>query len=62
MMKECPICDEPFKDGGKAIACMLVTFRSIPSDVTYAVEHPEKCVALVHVECFDAEDYEGDLE
>jgi hypothetical protein len=57
MQKECPICDYPFRDGDDVVAIMVAKFKLLPSDVNYAIEHPTKCIELVHSECFDWDDY-----
>jgi hypothetical protein len=57
LMKDCPICDCPFKDGDDVVAIMVSKFRLIESDVNFAIEHPTKCVELVHSECFDYSEY-----
>jgi len=57
MEKECPICNYPFKDGDDVVAIMVAKFKLLPSDVNYAIEHPTKCIELVHSECFDWDDY-----
>jgi len=62
MEKECPICDYPLKDGDNVVAIMVAKFKMIPSDVNFAIEHPTKCVEIVHSECFDWEDYEDSTE
>jgi hypothetical protein len=58
MRKDCPVCDYPFKDGDDVVAIMVSKFKAIESDVNIAIEHPTKCVEIVHSECFDWEDYD----
>lgn len=47
----CQICDEPFKDGEPVVIVGLTTYHQINSTVHYAVEHPRKCLELLHVKC-----------
>jgi hypothetical protein len=56
--RECPICDEPFKDKDKIVAVMLSVYRDIESDVHYAIEQPTLCIEIVHNDCYDWEDVE----
>jgi hypothetical protein len=56
--KQCPVCDEPFKDGDRVVAVMLSVFHEIPSDVHYAIEQPTACVEIVHSACYDWADHE----
>ncbi len=58
MNKDCPICDYPLRDGDDVVAIMVAKFKMIPSDTAFAVEHPTRCIEVVHSECFDYEDYE----
>jgi len=60
MTRNCPICDYEFKDGDDVVAVMVAKFKLIDSDTSYAIDHPTKCVELVHSDCFDWEDYEDD--
>jgi len=60
MQKECPICDYPFRDGDDVVAIMAAKFKVIDSSVNFAIEHPTKCIELVHNECFDWQDYEDE--
>jgi hypothetical protein len=60
MQKDCPICDYPFKDGDDVVAIMVAKFKMIDSDVNYAIDHPTKCIELVHSECFDWDEYDTD--
>jgi hypothetical protein len=53
MPKLCPICDFPFKDGDKLVAVVLSTFVDLESGVTYAITELEKCVEIIHRECYD---------
>lgn len=62
MQKNCPICDYPFRDGDDVVAIMVAKFKMLPSDVNYAIEHPTKCIELVHNECFDWQEYEDENE
>lgn len=62
MTKECPICEYPFKDGDDVVAIMVAKFKMLSSEVNYAIEHPTKCIEIVHNECFDWEDYEDTTE
>ncbi len=57
MNKVCNICDYELRDGDTVIAIMVAKFKLLPSDVNYAIEHPTKCIELVHSECFDWDDY-----
>lgn len=61
MEKICNICDYPLRDGDDVVAIMVSKFRLIDSDVNFAVEHPSRCIEIVHNECFDWDDY-GDEE
>lgn len=61
MDKICPICDYALKDQDDVVAIMVAKFKMLPSDVNYAIEHPTKCIELVHNECFDWAEY-GDEE
>ncbi len=62
MQKECPICDYPFRDGDDVVAIMVAKFKLIESETAYAIDHPTKCIELVHNECFDWQEYEGEDE
>jgi hypothetical protein len=53
MNKECNICDYPFRDGDEVVAIMVAKFKLIESDTAYAIDHPSKCIEIVHSECFD---------
>jgi hypothetical protein len=39
---------------------MVAKFKTIPSDVNFAIEHPTKCIEIVHSECFDWAEYEDE--
>lgn len=56
MTKLCPICEYAFKDGEKIVAVMLSTYKSIASDVHFAIMQPTQCLEIVHSECYDWED------
>jgi hypothetical protein len=58
VIRLCPICDEPFKDGDKVVASMMSIYRAIESDVHYAIEQPTVCLEIVHDGCYDYEDLE----
>jgi hypothetical protein len=58
MTRDCPICDYPFRDGDDVVAIMVAKFKMIPSAANYAIEHPTRCIELVHDECFDYADYD----
>lgn len=58
MVKNCPICDNPFRDGEAAVAIMATRIKIIPSDTSFAVEHPHKLIEIVHDECFDYGEWE----
>ncbi len=58
MTRDCPICDYPLKDGDDVVAIMVAKFKMLPSDVNYAIEHPTKCIELMHSECFDWSEYD----
>ena len=60
MMKECPICDLSLKDGDEVVAIMATKFKVIDSEVNFALEHPTKCIEVVHSECFDWDEYEDE--
>jgi hypothetical protein len=62
MTKDCPICDYPIKDGDDVVAIVVAKFKMINSDVNYAIEHPTRCIELVHNECFDWQDYDEEPE
>lgn len=53
MLRICPVCDEPFKDGDKLVAVMLSEYKAIESDVHYVIKEPRECVEIVHRECYD---------
>lgn len=57
MTKICPICDIAFQNEDSVVAMMVAKFILIESDVNFALDHPTKCLELVHEECFDYEDY-----
>lgn len=57
MEKNCPICDYPLKDGDSVVAIMVAKFVLLDSDASYAIDHPTRCIEIVHNECFDWEDY-----
>jgi len=57
MTKICPICDYGLKDGDDVVAIMVAKFKMLDSDTTFAIEHPTRCIEIVHNECFDWEDY-----
>jgi len=58
MEKYCPICDCPLKDGDDVVAIMATKFKMINSEINYAIEHPTKCIEIVHSECFNWDDEE----
>ena len=58
MNKECPICDYPLRDGYDVVAIMVAKFKKLESDVNYAIEHPTRCIEIVHSECFDWQEYD----
>jgi len=60
MIKNCPVCDYPFRDGDDVVAMMVAKFKVIDSDVNYAIEHPTKCVEIVHMECSDWKDCDSE--
>jgi hypothetical protein len=62
MIKNCPICDNPLRDGDNVVAIMATKFKMIPSDVSFAIEHPRKLIEIVHDECFDSAEYNDDQE
>lgn len=62
MTKTCPICDYQLRDGDDVVAIMVAKFHMIESDVNYAIDHPTKCIEIVHSECFDWDDYPDDEE
>jgi hypothetical protein len=62
MIKDCTICDYPFKDGDDVVAIMVAKFKLIDSETSYAIDHPTRCVELVHEVCFDWEDYDDEKE
>jgi hypothetical protein len=53
MEKFCTVCDEPFKDGDKLAVVMLSEFKTIDSDVHFAIRPPEHCLELFHLGCYD---------
>lgn len=59
MNKVCNICDYELKDGDDVVAIMVAKFKMIESEAAYAIEHPTKCVEIVHSECFAWEDHEN---
>lgn len=52
-MKRCPVCEVPFDDNDKIVAIMVARFHKIGSDVNVAISHPERCVEIVHNDCYD---------
>lgn len=62
MRKNCPVCDYPFRDGDDVVAIMVSKFKMLESEVNFAIEHPKKCIELVHSECFDWEEYDDGEE
>lgn len=62
MEKECSVCSYPLKDHDKVVAIMIAEFVLIDSDTSYAIEHPTKCVEIVHAECFDYSEYGDEKE
>lgn len=61
-MKICPICEMRFKDKDKVVAVMLAEYCAIPSDVNVAISHPERCIEIVHSDCYDWTDPEDEDE
>lgn len=59
MLKTCPVCDYPFKDGDLLVAVMLSSYKEIESDVHYAITTPTECVEVIHRECYDFPESEG---
>lgn len=53
MEKTCPVCEYPFNDGDKLVAVMLSEYKSIDSEVHYAIAAPTQCVEIVHRDCYD---------
>ena len=62
MVKNCPICDNPLRDGDDLVAIMATKFKMIPSSTSFAVEHPTKLIEIVHDECFDYDEYNDGQE
>lgn len=62
MERECPICSYPFRDGDDVVAIMVAKFKLLSSDTTYAIDHPTRCIELVHNECFNWDDYDAEPE
>jgi biotin synthase-related radical SAM superfamily protein len=62
MTRDCPICDMPFRDGDDVVAIMVSKFKLIDSDASFAIEHPTRCIELVHSECFDWDEYGDEKE
>lgn len=60
MLRLCPVCDCPFKDGDKVVAVMLSEYKEIESDVHYAITTPTQCVEIIHRECYDFPNNEED--
>jgi hypothetical protein len=58
MIRLCPICDEPFKDGDKVVASMLSRYKALESSVHYAIEQPTLCIEIVHSSCFDWDEHD----
>lgn len=52
MVAICQVCDEPFQDKEDLIMVGLTTYHAIESDVHYSVEHPRKCLELIHARCW----------
>lgn len=61
MRRDCPICDLELKDGDDVVAIMVAKFKLVNSDVSYAIEHPTHCIEIVHSECFNWKDYDGEV-
>ncbi len=62
MLKICPTCDTPLYNDDDVVAIVLTKFVQIDSAVSYAISEPTKCIEVIHSECFDWEDYDGDYE
>ena len=60
MERLCPVCDYPFRDGEDVVVTMFTKYKQIDSEVNYALEHPTKCLDLVHSTCYDWEEYDED--
>lgn len=60
MTRDCPICDYPLIDGDDVVAIVVAKFKMLESAVSYAIDHPTRCIELVHEECFDYDEYEDD--
>jgi hypothetical protein len=63
MQRDCPVCDYPLRDGDEVVAVVVAKFKLLQSEVNYAIEHPSRCIELMHNECFDWTSYdvnEGD--
>lgn len=55
MTRYCPICDQPLVDGDDVVAIMASKFKLLPSNINYAIEHPTRCINIIHSACY--EDY-----
>jgi hypothetical protein len=60
MFKNCPICECMFKDGDKIVAIMVAEFHKIDSEVNVAISHPERCIEIVHSDCYDWDEHDED--
>lgn len=47
----CGNCQEPLQEGDEIEAVVLSVFRTIASDVSYAIDPPHTCKAVYHVSC-----------
>lgn len=54
----CPICDIAFKHDDDIVAVMLSKFKQIGSATAFAIDHPTRCIEIVHSECYDWDDHE----
>jgi hypothetical protein len=54
----CPICEIGFKDGEDIVAVMLSTYKQIESSTSFAIDHPTRCLEIVHSGCYDWDDHE----
>jgi hypothetical protein len=48
----CRVCEYPFKDGEEVVAAMVSRYKTIESDVHYAIEQPTLCLEIFHRECY----------
>ena len=51
MQRTCSKCNRPLKDGDRVKAVVVSIYREITSSVSYAIDKPDECLSLEHVDC-----------